>query len=112
LKSPHLIKPLASFDLEGVIHVSILARHSAQILFTPQDERIESEFLLMLGGWPNATSSRSALRYCSKSVDKTTYAERGQCAYLTTMVKLHLKRRNDIKLIFSGTQPTIAKKRF
>jgi hypothetical protein len=108
----HLIKPLASFDREGVVHVSILARHSAQFLFTPQDERIESGFLVVLGGWANATSSRSAIGYCFNLADKTTYAGLGQCAYLTTMVILYLKRRDDIILIFTGTQPTITKKRF
>jgi hypothetical protein len=86
LTSQHITKPLANFDLEGegVVHVSILARRSAQFLFTPQDEKIKSGFSVVLGGWANATNSRSVLRYCSNLLVNNAYA--GQCDDLVAMV--------------------------
>lgn len=52
-------KKLLQLDLnpKGMIHVSILAQDSAQIIFT-QDESFRSGYMIVLGGWTTSTSSK------------------------------------------------------
>jgi hypothetical protein len=88
LDRPRRAKFLTDVGYRGVIHVSILAHHGAQILFTPQ---MRSEtFSVVLGGWANATYSRSVLRVCpSNTFARQVFGNHDRCTYLDTMVKRH-----------------------
>jgi hypothetical protein len=66
---------------KGLLHVSILAHDSAQIVFT-QDKDFKSGYIVVLGGWANTTYSMSVIRYCphltqhNYPVNCTNYAEK------------------------------------
>jgi hypothetical protein len=100
INSDYKTEKLLELDSQpkGLLHVSILAHDSAQIVFT-HDEEFKSGYVVVLGGWANTTYSMSIKRYCPRitqhtyTQDCTNYAEKVINSYVkmstTSQMDLH-----------------------